>query len=258
VSEGTAGEAPCELLAWDSEFFGRRIGRLHGRYRGRLDRALLDDVERWRREEAIDCLYLLADGADSASAPLAEEAGFRLTDLRITLDRPLAELAVDEPAADPGDLTRIRPALPDDLPELRRIAAASHRDSRFYADPRFGRARCDELYATWIAASCRGEAAEAVLVAEVAGRPAGYITCLLRPAPGQPPYGQIGLLAVGEAAQGRGMGGRLVQAALVWFAEQGAAGVSVVTQGRNERAQRLYQRLGLYTRAVEIWFHKWY
>src|SRR5436309_8519333 len=82
---------PCEVLLWDSGFFACRIGRLNG---GRLDAALLPAVDAWCREEAIDCLYFLADAEDPAVARTAEAAGFRLVDLRVTLDPEMAALAL--------------------------------------------------------------------------------------------------------------------------------------------------------------------
>jgi ribosomal protein S18 acetylase RimI-like enzyme len=42
-----------------------------------------------------------------------------------------------------------------------------------------------------------------------------------------------------------------------WFSEEGVEVVSVVTQARNVRAQRLYQRYGFTTRSVKLWFHRW-
>lgn len=265
---------PCEILAWDSEFFGRRVGRVRG---GRLDPERLAAIEAWLQAEAIDCLYFLADADDPATAVLAEEAGFRLVDVRVTLERETAALILPEISA------AIRPACPEDVPALRRIAAASHHDSRFYADPHFDRGRCDELYATWIEKSVKEakdlrdskdgkDGKDAVLVAEVEGRPAGYISCLMSSPPlpgvgGALPegteggqggeVGEIGLLAVDAAAQGRGLGGALVDAALRWFVERRAVRIRVVTQGRNTRAQRLYQAHGLLTRSIGLWFHRW-
>jgi dTDP-4-amino-4,6-dideoxy-D-galactose acyltransferase len=249
---------PCEILAWDSEFFGRRIGRVRG---GRLDRERLAAVEAWLRAEAVDCLYFLADSDDPATAVLAEDAGFRLVDVRVTLEREMAALRLPEAAAS------IRPARQEDVPALRRIAAASHQDSRFYADPHFDRGRCDELYATWIEKSCREaekakdgkdctDSKDAVLVADVEGRPSGYISCRILPEGGEV-CGEIGLLAVDASAQGRGLGSALVGAALGWLVERRAVRVRVVTQGRNTRAQRLYQAHGLLTRSIGLWFHRW-
>jgi dTDP-4-amino-4,6-dideoxy-D-galactose acyltransferase len=261
---------PCEILAWDSEHFGCRVGRVRG---NRLDRERLAAIEGWLAAEAIDCLYFLADSGDPATAMLAEEAGFRLVDLRVTLTSPPwppSPIAPPAPGRGGNPLeaaSRIRPARPEDVPALRRLAAASHHDSRFYADPHFDRGRCDELYATWIEKSCREDA---VLVAEAEGNPAGYISCRVSfpPLPveggamgeggqGGEGLGEIGLLAVDAAAQGRGLGSALVGAALCWFAARRAARVQVVTQGRNTRAQRLYQAHGLLTHSIGLWFHRW-
>jgi len=260
----------CEVLAWDSEFFGCRVGRLAG---GRLDPNLLVEVDAWCRAEAIDCLYFLADSGDPATAAVAEAGGFRLVDLRVTLEGPLTPDPSPIPSRPPGEGRPLtRPFQPGDLPELRRIAALSHHDSRFYADPHFDRERCDELYATWIEKSCRGEAADAVLVAEHNGKPAGYISCVLVPpspggreglpqktegGQGGEGHGEIGLIAVAAEAQGRGLGKALIRASLRWFADRGLSRVRVVTQGRNVRAQRLYQAHGLFTRSIGLWFHRW-
>jgi ribosomal protein S18 acetylase RimI-like enzyme len=219
---------------------------------GRLTRATLVAIERWVAREGIECLYFLADPGDPETAPLAEESGFRLVDLRVTLER---RLGGSGPESGAGPL-RVRPATTADLPRLRRIAAASHRDSRFYHDRHFDRRRCDALYAGWIETSC-ADPAGVVLVAAVAdpaGPPAGYVTGTI----GEDGEGRIGLFAVAADARGRGVGGALIAAVLDWFAGRGAEPVSVVTQGRNVRAQRLYQRFGMRTRSVELWFHRWW
>ncbi len=240
-------EAPCVLLDWDSTFFSRRIGRLRD---GSLDPETLEEVERWCRAERLDALYFLAPIDDPATAALAEAAGFRLVDVRVTLGRAIG------PSAPPtrGLAEHVRPARSVDLPALRRIAAVSHLDSRFYADPHFDRERCDELYTTWIEKSCASGGDTTVWVAEIEGRPTGYVTALF----GGPEAGEIGLIAVSPEAQGRGLGRLLVLQALEDLAARGAAHVSVVTQGRNVRAQRLYQRLGFSTEALGLWFHRWF
>ena len=47
------------------------------------------------------------------------------------------------------------------------------------------------------------------------------------------------------------------ESALDWFATQGVEKVTVVTQGRNGAAQRLYQRCGFVTGSIHLWYHKW-
>ena len=232
---------PCHLLEWDTEFFGFRVARVS---ENRLHDEDVEEVKRWCAAERIRCLYLLAASGDAATTRVAEEHGFHLTDVRVTLERRLD----DAPAANPA----LEPAAEGDIAELRRIAAASHGDSRFYFDLGFPRPSCDGLFAAWIEKSCRGYA-QAVLVARQGSRPAGYVTCHLRDT-----TGQIGLIAVDRRAQGQGLGRDLVNASLGLFQERGMTRAIVVTQGRNVASQRLYQRCGFVTSAVELWYHRWF
>ncbi len=235
-----------EFLPWDSDFFACRIGRAAaGHYDGQRFTSLLAAC----RQLELDCLYLLVAAGDPDTSRLAECHGLRLADIRVTMECRLPTTAPHpwQPAN-----KNIRPARPEDIPRLRPMAAANHRDSRFYQDPHFPRDRCDELYATWIEKSCRGYAEE-VLTFEKGGEAAGYISCHL-PAPG---VGQIGLVGVDSAWQGGGIGSQLLAESLRWFASQGVIRVEVVTQGCNIAAQRLYQKQGFLVLRQEIWFHGW-
>jgi dTDP-4-amino-4,6-dideoxy-D-galactose acyltransferase len=230
---------PCEFLQWDSEFFGVRVARLNGNL---LTPELLAASENWCRAEAIDCLYFLAAADDAQTVALASD--FRFTDVQLRFERKLEQVV--------SASTDVRPCRPGDLPELRAIAACSHRDSRFYYDGRFPPEKCDELFETWITRSAEGWA-DAVFTGVIDGVPAGYITCHIA---GED--GSIGLTAVGEHARGRGLGGALVNAALGYFVSRGAKRALVVTQGRNIQSQRMYQKAGFITGSVRLWFHRWF
>ena len=239
------GGASCRFLGWDSDFFGMRIARILPH---RLSRAKMARTLSWCRRRRIDCAYFLADAGDSPTIRLAEERGFRLVDLRVTLQRELEDI-VASPV--PAGL-KFRFALPDDIPALEAIAKTAHRDSRFYADPNFKKSRCDALYRTWIRKSCGGYA-DAVWVAALRDAPVGYVTCHLR----QKRLGEIGLVGVSGRTRGKGIGRRLVFEALRWLSEQGMRRASVVTQGKNAEAQRMYQRSGFLTQDVEVSYHLW-
>ena len=235
-------EAVCQYLDWDSRFFGRRIGRVTP---ARLTPEVLPEIHSWADSQQVDTLYLLADAQDPATVKLAQQSGFQFMDIRLTLERPL-NLATSKKVGD----ALIRQWKEEDLPTLKTIAQVSHRDSRFYYDSNFTRDLCDAFYETWIEQSCRGFAKQ-VLVAELDNAPSGYVTCNLSARA----TGSIGLFAVAGDAQGRGLGQDLIAAALNWFTENGANLATVVTQGRNTRAQRVYQRCGFVTRTVQLWYH---
>lgn len=236
----------CERLGWDSEFFSIEIGRVRT---NRLSPAILEATDDWCAANAIDCLYFLAEANDAATIRYAEDFGFELVDIRVTLARRI--LAEEDAVVPPGPT--VRQCRPTDLAPLRVVARNSYRDSRFYFDGRFPEAKCDSLYETWLEKSC-SDPAGVVLVAEWEGNPAGFVTCDKVDAS----TGQIGLLGVSSSAQGLGLGKALMSAAVDWFRRQGFDRAQVVTQGRNVRAQQLYQRSGFFTQSVQLWYHRWF
>jgi ribosomal protein S18 acetylase RimI-like enzyme len=233
----------CRFLEWDSAFFDQRIARADiDRLTAETAQALLEGCE----TQHIDCLYFLAAADDQTTVELAQAHQFRFVDIRLTLETRLPAGQIDPSPA-------IRPHRAADVPLLKAYARINHTDSRFYYDAGFPRERCAALYETWIERSCQ-DFADVVLVADVDGKAAGYITCK-RQTDGT---GQIGLLGVGSDYQGRGFGSQLIRAALNWFAENGMEQVQVVTQSRNVAAQRAYQRQGFVSRQVELWYHYWF
>ena len=231
--------APCELLLWDSEFFGVRIARLTSREAAALD---IEATEAWCRDRRVDCLYYLTESPDEDPALLSR--GFVPVDVRVTLEM---RLEADGGAVSPG----IRVAGPADVPALREIAAVSHSATRFFADPRLRR-RAPALYETWIEKSVHGMA-DAVLIPDVANV-VGYITCSTRGGS----VGEIGLFAVAPAQRGKGIGGQLLGGALSWFRETGARVVRVVAQGANVPAIAAYERAGFHPVRSQRWYHRWF
>ncbi len=233
----------CEVLDWDSRHFGLKIGRVTG---SELTSHDLGQIDQWRRSHGIDCLYLLAGIQQIEAIRLAELAGFGFTDLRVTLDRALPAVGQD------GAHEAIRPFQAADLPALKQMARELHRDSRFHVDTRFPQDRSEALFATWLEKAC-GDPGHRVFVADVDGRPAGYIACQRV----NEVWGQIQLVGVDTTVRNKGLGRQLVDCALNWLATNRATHVTVVTQGRNITALRLYQKRGFLTSSIGVWYHWW-
>ena len=242
-----ASSSGCTILAWDSDFFGLRIARFAGPCYTRADS---DATLQFCADHGIDCVYILLDAADASSIATAQDGGARFIELRTTFEAPLQASA--DLAGLPDGEGEIRPAAQRDLPAMRALAAASHRDTRFYADPHFETHRVDLLYQTWIEKSWRGYA-DAVFAFELAGEAAGYVTCHLDDGV----TGRIGLIAVRQDLRGRGVGIRLLRVARDWFTRAGCRAWTVATQGSNVPALRLYQNFGFRTSAVQVWLHLW-
>jgi dTDP-4-amino-4,6-dideoxy-D-galactose acyltransferase len=246
----TANLDPCKVLEWDTAFFGFRVARVREEV---LTDEIVRQIDAWCHQAGVRCLYFLARADDANTMRLAEDDGFRLVDIRITFGYR-STWAVRGTGNSADCTALVRRVCPEDIGLLKAIARKAYQDTRFYFDANFPRHLSELLYETWIERSCEGYA-DAVLVAQLDGVPVGYISCHLDD---EPHTGRIGLVGVSSQVRGRGVGRTLVSSALEWFQNQGTQEVLVVTQGRNYAAQRLYQRCGFLTQAVQLWYHKWY
>jgi ribosomal protein S18 acetylase RimI-like enzyme len=237
----------CEQLPWDSAFFGVSIARARTSH---LDESSCSAMLKWCDSKRIDCLYFLCPLDDSATQRLLIAHAFQSVGVRVTLSRP--------PGSDiAGESGHLRPATVEDIPRLRAIALASHRDTRFHADGHFDPARCDELYATWIEKSVQGYATH-VIVAERDGAAVGYVSLHVDVASATSRTARIGLFAVDEQWRGRGIGRDLLRHAAQVLLREGVGDTSVVTPGRNTGALTLYKSAGFSTTDVSLWYHRWF
>jgi dTDP-4-amino-4,6-dideoxy-D-galactose acyltransferase len=246
-----SNSAPCELLPWDTEFFCCRIARVCG---DTLKQEQTAQIDEWSRSHRIRVLYFLSRADDPTTIQTAEQHGFGLVDIRVTFERGVMNshdpVRPDSPAG-----ASIRPVQPEDLPGLQAMARTVHRETRFFNDSHFSRQRVEDLYSTWITLESQGRAQTVLVAASAANQPLGYVSCHLDPVRRE---GQIGLVGVSPEVRGKGLGKSLVLAAIDWYRAQGAHEVTVVTQGKNRAAQRLYQQCGFLSRELQLWYHKWY
>ncbi len=243
--------APCELLPWDTEFFRCRIARVQG---DTLKPEQAGRIDEWSRSNRVRALYFLSRVDDPVTIQTAEQHGFGLVDIRVTFEcRAMASPVPTRPAAPAA--AGIRPFQPDDLPGLQAMARAGHTETRFFSDSHFARQRAEDLYSTWITLESQGRAQTVWVAASTDDQPLGYISCHLAPDHRE---GQIGLVGVSPEVRGKGIGKSLVLAAMDWYRAQGAQTLTVVTQGNNRAAQRLYQQCGFLSRELQLWYHKWY
>lgn len=168
---------------------------------------------------------------DRAESRALETTGYHLVDVGVTLDHDLR----DVPRVPDPD---VRAATSADVEHLAATCGGIFRTSRYYGEPLFAEDRAEELHRTWIRNCHRGRA-DVILTLVQSGEPVAFVTCAVD----RQRIGDIALFGVGPAAQGRGVGARLLRAALAWFAER-AERVHVKTQAINYRALRMYERGG--------------
>jgi len=239
--------ALVESLAWDSEFFGRKVGRARV---GRLDEATAARLVADADAAGLECVYFIGAIDDLDTILAAEAHGFHLVDVRVVLER-----ATDAPLPDGEDRERfvVDGAREGDRARLEEIARQVARQSRYAFDPHFATADTERLYRTWVANALDGYADAVVVAREAAGGdPLGFVCCKM--------HGELcdlQLVGVDVAHRQRRIAHALLCACIGWASGRSARRVQMVTQARNVAAQRLCQGLGFLTREVSLYYHLW-
>ncbi len=154
--------------------------------------------------------------------------GFAVVDTNVTFER-VREVAIATDV-DVSDCTA------DDADGVLAIAGAAFRYSRFHLDPAIGVALANHVKREWVANYVRRVRGDALFVARVDGRPAGFLAALVA-------HGTavIDLVAVAPSAHGKGIGSALCDA----FAKRYAGQPRIVgTQIANVPSIRMYTKLG--------------
>lgn len=228
-------------LEWDSEFFDFLVAKVD--VQGEIpDASVLRN-----KIAASGCRLCYVFTHDAAGDAIAAAMGAKLVDRRTLLRRALPSNGRSETVATDSDA-----AVSGDLPRLRALALQSAQFSRFRTDPAMPADAWVRLYERWADNSLAGTMADAVLVARIDGNVVGMLTVGCRDG-----AGTIGLFAIDEAARGRGLGTALLERGSTWFAEHRCESVSVVTQGDNLAAQRVYKRAGYEVADVTGVHHLW-
>lgn len=217
------------LLPWDSEFFGFRVARIDGKS------LTLAEAEALTAEAdglGVRCTYFEASAESAESWDAASRVGFEPIDIRVTFE-----------ARGPfPDAPRTLAGASDQDELLAIVREGVFGASRFFRDRRFPRPKALELFEIWLR---RGLTEPHWFTVR---EPGGFAACDSR---------SIQLVAVSSAAQGAGVGQRLVAAALAEFTSRGVEQVSIATQGGNIAAQRAYVKVGFRPVSTGLWFHRW-
>jgi dTDP-4-amino-4,6-dideoxy-D-galactose acyltransferase len=218
-------------LEWDSEFFGRKIGRL----------TKISPERRLKRliEEACKAGYtyltcrVIVEGMSKIQ--ILEKYGFYITDVGTVWEREIDEIL--EPTI------LVKTATAKDVPMLKSMVRGLFRESRFYNDPFFTHEEAERFYQAWVENSLRNKGIKTFYV-----EGSGFTTCKKL----SKSKGDIPLIGVVPEKQGKGIGKSLIWKALDWFKKMGVKTVTVRTQTNNIRAMNLYAGLGFRIKHVDV------
>lgn len=228
-----------EYLDWDSRFFGLKIGRAVVQ---ELDESYLDSLLSQKHAENFDLIYLFLEKSSPGILEVLKERKVFLADKKVTYQTDI----ISSIRYDHNDITPYSGILND---ELLGLALLSGWDSRFKKDARL--TTCyNKLYTTWIEKSLTGEMADVIFVHQMNNIIDGFVTVS-----NKKDFGQIGLIAVDEKQQGKGIGRKLLHTVHDWCLQYSLPKCNVVTQLDNQNACRLYERNGFNVIKMEYIFH---
>jgi dTDP-4-amino-4,6-dideoxy-D-galactose acyltransferase len=229
-----------ERLQWDSSFFGLAIGRVRPHVAAEEIPSAVLEADRL----GLKCIYLFVPADDDELIRSAEAHGFEVREVRVELGRSVA----GHPASRAG-LRRGRMA---DLPRLAPIARERFRMTRFFTDERFPSDRSPELYVEWLRRGLTTERERQTLLNDDGS---GFVICHFDPDTGT---GRIELIGVAKSATGHGLGRVLMAGAGALFIEASLTRATVLTQGSNTSARRLYEAVGYRTTETSLCLHRWW
>ncbi|MDP4199435.1 MAG: GNAT family N-acetyltransferase [Bacteroidota bacterium] len=246
-----------EELAWDSKLLGVKAGRIHyanalcesqereslvSNSRANALRRVLGACLANARSRGIQLIDARVSGKDQFLTRAFEAEGFHTVDSLVTLgaDRSALERITRDGHANP--MSSIRPMQSSEEAVLAQISYDAFGDfhaiqDRFFLEPAISHERSQVLFREWfLNLSRKAQSDQAcVLVAELDGKPAGYIAL----EPMAPFDGLVwwrdSLNAVASEARGRGVYRALIRAAFEYVQNAGGAGLITKTQGSTNR-----------------------
>ena len=222
---------------WDSNFFGLRIAK--------ADVVSQEDVVALSRQEGdlqdrFDLIYIFSE--PSLEMPFDRA---RLVDRKAVFSLNAPKRFESDPAIRSWES-------PETSDALISLALVSGKYSRFKLDESFPFGSYDRLYTCWIEQSVNKVMATDVFCYMMDDGPRGLVTLDFNN--GQ---GVIGLVAVDEGYQHRGIGKALIKHVISYAHEHQGERLSVATQMDNEPACRLYTGCGFSMESVTKIWHWW-
>jgi dTDP-4-amino-4,6-dideoxy-D-galactose acyltransferase len=228
-------------LTWDSDFFNKKIGR--------LDVAddytfLVENLEKAFQQQ-YDLIYVFGNKNTDIPNEILEKFNGKIVDRKIIYTAQIEDLRTKT-------LVEIREFDKKNGSLLYDLAYLSGTHSRFRLDEGLGIENFKRLYREWIDKSVSHQIAKKVFVYEDNGQIKGMVTLGVKEK-----AANIGLIAVDETLQGKGVGMSLIDTCVQYCKIEGIIWLDVPTQLDNTQACRFYEKCGFIEKSVQNIYHFW-
>ena len=228
-------------LTWDSDFFNKRIGRIEVKD----DYAnLVENLEKAFKQQ-YDLVYVFGDKNTNIPNQILSKFKGKLVDRKITYTAQIEDLQTK-------NTVEIKEFEEKNANLLYELAYLSGKYSRFKLDEGIEIANFKRLYREWIDKSVSHQIAKKVFVYNENGQIMGMITLGVKEK-----VANIGLIAVDETLQGKGIGMSLIDACVRYCKAENIITLDVPTQLDNTQACKFYEKCGFTEKSVQNIYHFW-
>ncbi|MBD2700686.1 GNAT family N-acetyltransferase [Spirosoma sp. BT702] len=233
-----------EYLKWDSDFFGKKIGRCE--FYTPDDVVIAANVLAEAQSKQYELLYLFTPENQPLPKSVSNQLKANLIDIRVTYT-----YQIDQPFSnDNPNIYTVHPA--EDRSQFYNLAYQCGEYSRFKVDPHFSEEAFQQLYRSWVDKSIDSVIADKVFVYMCEGKAVGMITVKISGGIGQP-----GLVATDYTQRGKGVGKAYFHHMLAYLYANNVAQMNVSTQQANQTACLFYEKLNCQLVSKTNIYHVW-
>jgi len=215
-----------KFLDWDSNFFGKRIGSVH-LYSPEVKE--LKELIKDKKENNFQLIYLFIEKPSTEIHNWIVNHSGLLVDNKVNFEKIIHSNKFNT-------YPNIIEFNEFSNSKLKKLAISSGHKSRFKVDPRLN-SKYEELFIIWIERSIEGVMADKVFVYIDNDEIVGFVSIKIKE-----DYGQIGLIAVDDEHQKKGIGIKLIETCEAWLHNNQIFRLQVITQKENTGACLLYKK----------------
>lgn len=228
-------------LTWDSNFFNKKIGRIELKD----DYAILVENLEKAFKQKYDLVYIFGDKNTDIPNQILTKFNGKLVDRKVLYTAKIEDFQTK-------NSVEVKEFEGNNCNLLYDLAYLSGTYSRFRLDEGLDIENFRRLYREWIDKSVSHQIAKKVFVYEDNEQIKGMITLGLN---GK--AANIGLLAVDETLQGKGVGISLIDACVQYCKTESIATLDVQTQLDNAQACKFYEKCGFTEKSTQNIYHFW-
>jgi dTDP-4-amino-4,6-dideoxy-D-galactose acyltransferase len=232
-------------LAWDSDFFERKIGRI-----SLSTTTILEEELAAGKAQEYDLIYVFSE------KEIDEKYQDKLVDIKVIFEKDLGNNNSNPSVCGTQNVQIDSFCVPQteglEYETLYHLAYISGEYSRFKKDEKIGLDLFQKLYREWVNNSVNQQIADYVFVHKKDQEIFGMVTLKLNTE-----TSVIGLIAVDDAAQGMGIGQQLMAECERITIENNIKTIEVATQEFNQKAYHFYQKCGFSIKSRQYIYHFW-